>query len=699
MHQTYKKAMDIEYNHKIFTIFIDENNRCTFLEKDKKGEYIYPTLEDFQVLNHIYNYHNYFIEEDLRKYSFNEKVRVISGALAMTISLAVITHSLDSSIKNLFKVYHLTEEEETLTLIAENVTPDLKLVSDLKELDDILGYQSVTKSDIMTAANNNPNLNEYKKEIINNLINKVYEEYPNIDLRVFYENVKTLEIVELTEEEYQEKFGNSEANYDSINNRINLSPNANLATIYHELAHVMWSFYWPNFGVYRASSNNALNEAMTNYIKNIISARNISYQNEGLILDYLLSFTNYTYEDYMNYGIEGLMSILKKDYPSIDFNYISKCVDIFKDTTLNLGTSIYLSSCSDLLDELFSLSLLNIEENNPYESFSHFSLLLDESSDLLYNYLEKYNNKLNELGYQVISVEELDQLYKKYSEFSKIAITYDKKLYLSAIGFDELDNYQVQILEDQTVKELDPNNIDSTTSFRHFPFYFSLAYLKYNAIFGTNEFYQKLIADYGNINTMEYKEIPIYMNGELLCTERIDQLDISIGKNKEGESAYLITNQIGNIIYASDQSLFNLSNSIHLKSYISNYTENADQIELSYVLNDPYLFYFEKESQVFRNITIKDETLTISPMYTLTVEEEGIFYLADLYIINTEVGVLLQPLGYPLDIKIDETIDLYDVFEYDNILNENQIDYVFSLEQIKELINNYVEDLQETKAR
>ena len=44
---TYQELFKIEYNNKNFMIFLDENNRKTFLEIDKLGDYVYPELEDF----------------------------------------------------------------------------------------------------------------------------------------------------------------------------------------------------------------------------------------------------------------------------------------------------------------------------------------------------------------------------------------------------------------------------------------------------------------------------------------------------------------------------------------------------------------------------------------------------------------------------------------------------------------------------
>ena len=269
MNTTYKKLFDIKYHNKTFTIFIDDNHRRTFLEKNELGEYIYPTLEDFKVLNNIYNIHNPLIEYDLRKYFFKEKVRLTSGVLAITLLATALGDTLASNFKN----YHVEETEDSVVVTSVDAVKAMNLITDLKELDSILGYSSVTKERVLAAATSNPNLNDYYKEIIYNLVNRVYEEYPSIDLRVFYENVKTLEIRELPENEFHEEFNNySVANYESSKNRINFSSNANLQTIYHEFIHAMWSFYWPEYGVYRATNYSALNEAMTNQVTSLLSS-------------------------------------------------------------------------------------------------------------------------------------------------------------------------------------------------------------------------------------------------------------------------------------------------------------------------------------------------------------------------------------------------------------------------------------------
>ncbi len=55
MNKKFKKCFDITYNNKVFTIFVDECHRYTFLEKNKEGNYLYSKLQDYKALNKIYN--------------------------------------------------------------------------------------------------------------------------------------------------------------------------------------------------------------------------------------------------------------------------------------------------------------------------------------------------------------------------------------------------------------------------------------------------------------------------------------------------------------------------------------------------------------------------------------------------------------------------------------------------------------------
>lgn len=697
MNITYKKLFDIKYNNKIFTIFIDENNRRTFLEKNEKEEYIYPTLEDFKVLNNIYNIHDPLIEYDLRKYIFKEKVRITSGVLAITVLATSLSNALSANFKN----YRVDETENGVVITSIDKEPSMHLITDLKELDSVLGYTSVTKEQIIEAVSNNSNLTDYYKTIIYNLINRVYEEYPNIDLRVFYENVKTLEIREIPTEEFHEEYNNySVANYDSVRNCINLSSNINLKTIYHELVHAMWSFYWSDYGIYRASHYSALNEAMTNHITSLLFNDIDTYINEGLILDYLMSITSYTYEDYTKYGIEGLINTLKEKYPSIDINYICECANTMKDTSLNLGVQVSFNECNNLIDELFSLSLLNIKEQNLYEAFANFVEFLNGDRELFSKYLELYNNKLLELGYEIISEDELNTITDKYQDFRNIVIT-NKDTYIGRMVSNE-SGYKLQIIDKNEIRTIDSNEVNQVVNLNKFDLKLKIVYLKYSDLFETKEFWDKLISEDDKFNQLYTKSIPIYINGEFLSKEIVNDLFLQIGLTKENKIGFVITNGDDELVYASAQSIFNISNFINLSNYMTEYAIDENKLELSYILNSAYLIEFQKDNdQAFKNLEINDHELTITPLYMLTISDIDMrSYLSYYKITNRENELILRPTGIVLDIDYDgKDISLYTILKYYGLLNEEEVEYSFTIEEIKTLIASYINELTEIKAR
>ena len=71
MKKIYQRLFNITYNNKIFTIFLADNNRKTFLEL-KDNNFIYPTYEDFFYLNNFYNNDNLYIDRSPSFFSFKD---------------------------------------------------------------------------------------------------------------------------------------------------------------------------------------------------------------------------------------------------------------------------------------------------------------------------------------------------------------------------------------------------------------------------------------------------------------------------------------------------------------------------------------------------------------------------------------------------------------------------------------------------
>ena len=102
------------------------------------------------------------------------------------------------------------------------------------------------------------------------------KKYPKTDMRIFYENMKTLkiEIVESTDSPY------ASASYNVIENIIRITEDyvESVEDLYHELAHAYHQLYIDNdIPMYRYEfESTALSEAMTNeMIEGLIKEKKI----------------------------------------------------------------------------------------------------------------------------------------------------------------------------------------------------------------------------------------------------------------------------------------------------------------------------------------------------------------------------------------------------------------------------------------
>ncbi|MDE5539199.1 MAG: hypothetical protein K2J20_01790, partial [Bacilli bacterium] len=391
---TYKKLFNIQYNNKTFTIFIDENNRRTFLEIDEKGEYAYPDFEDFKALNEIYNNRNPFICYNVPKFTFKEKVRMTSMILAAIVASGCAIEAVNNrglTVNDVDSVVEVGISKFTNTYIE---------IKDLSELDDILGYKTISKEEIEMAIDNNDNLTPDLKSLAHQELDAILNEYPDADLRIFYENIKSLNVYMFeTIEDLQkaQKLDGVAGSYSAVHNTIYLYKGTSDEVKAHEIKHTFHSFYrkvGDKVVVRSEEKGHSLNEAMTNKLTGMIIDTH-TYENAGAILDYFLICDDYDFYDYNNKGIWYLIDKLSKKYPDVDIDYIVNCLDSLTDTLLKTGEYKYLDESPDLLNELFLLATKQIDLTHAdvYEPFYNYMELFEcvQNQDLLFEYLTKYN--------------------------------------------------------------------------------------------------------------------------------------------------------------------------------------------------------------------------------------------------------------------------------------------------------------------
>ena len=387
----YKYLFDINYNNKVFSIFLGENNHKAFLES-KNGKYFYPLYDDFLYLNDTFNKKN-FVSYKVEKFNFKEKVMIKSTAVA----LALLTLNTASTIKSNSKSTDEDDIRESKSVIAEIIenSPHFEIsenkITSKVDLDKFLGYESVTDEMLNTAIDENNQITNADKEKLKYVIVKIREKSENFDFRIFYENVKTLNIYMMDSSSMAKEYGlGVKGCYDVKKNTIFYTASSNDTYLYHEMCHVLFDYYRNDNGkvVYKFNDiGQSLGEAMNTKITNFI-VQDSSYGYQCAILDFLLVNLPYSLTEYNYNGISGYKEKLAKEFPTIDIDFIFNVIDCITTSQKNYNISISLDKAPAFIEELF-----NFVKINP-DSYPYFKIICEYVND---DVVQKYENEFENL--------------------------------------------------------------------------------------------------------------------------------------------------------------------------------------------------------------------------------------------------------------------------------------------------------------
>ena len=256
------------------------------------------------------------------------------------IALLGIGH-VDHVIKRNANVCHESQVNNTIYL------------NNVKELDSYLD-QEITFQDVRDALRNNPNLEDNDKDLINELIDKLEEKTPYLNLKCLYENIKLLQIKRLEKTDFTTNvIGSFDRYSDEIilyNYKISLfNNNDDDNTLKHELLHTAHSLVLDtkegsiekNFCM-QNDKTSFLKEGFICWFKNYLFPESKSFSYRDLVNDidifkYILGvndkelitlFTEGNYKDILNSNvmhlddleIEELINICDKEYNMIQYN-------------------------------------------------------------------------------------------------------------------------------------------------------------------------------------------------------------------------------------------------------------------------------------------------------------------------------------------------------------------------------------------
>ncbi len=703
---TYKKLFDIKYNNKKFTIFIDENFRRTFLELNAKGEYIYPEYEDFKALNEIYNNHDPFKCFSVKKYTFKEKVRMTSMILASVLAVTIAYETVKA------KGLTINDTGNVVEVGIAKITNSYIEIKDLSELDDILGYKTISKEEIHAAIDKNFNLTPDLKEIAHAEIEATIVKYPDTDLRVGYENLKTLNVNMFeTIEELQASQDNQAiaGSYDVLTNTINFYREAPSDVKAHEIRHALFNFYRKiedKVVVRTCEYGHSLDEAMNSKLTSLTHADN-SYTNERAILDYLSSCVEFDFYDYNNKGIWSLIAKLKSAYPDIDIDYIVTTSDSLKDTLINLGEYKYLDEAPEFLNELFLLATkqINLKSNDVYEPFYNFARLFScvKNGDLLFDYLNQYNEHLLNLGYANIKdVDDIKNKCEVCKTFEGLAFTYN---FVSPVVTTEShENYSIVEPVDMYGNIIDDADLlYNTLAVNNMSRLLIPKIIKNSDTYGTPEFWQNFALQNSFLHGYQINSLPIYLNGEYLKNEFLGNLIVQIGCDEFGKVGYILSYQDGTNFYQSSYNLTYLSDKISFMFFTANVIdmENLTEINLGTLLSEANIKKFvASKPTLFEKTSFINDELVFHPAFNIIINSENIVYN------GIPSGVSLTEAGKSVALTVDGkskyfpiktdteftlgNITLETVLIELGILNETTTECTLTVADISELLNSYI---------
>lgn len=687
----YKKLFDIEINSKIFTIFIDNRRRCTFLEKNKSGEYVYPELSDFLLLHNAFNIRVPYILNTIQKYTFSEKVRYSATALLMVAVMALSYKPSDAN----YNTNYDTKVEGNSLVITEVELPSYIEINTFSDLDS-LGLENLSLEDIHKAIDANTKTPLEYKVLSHMIANELFYKYPEADLSVFYLNALDLNVNDISSEDLQQstKQAGVGANFDSRTSTINASADCDTGTKAHELGHSVTALYkYINdvLFVKNCYFGYSLEEAMNNKIVALITAHD-SYEKQGAVLDYFCTCVPFTITDYVNNNISYLISMLKEKYPEVDIDYLVSTLDAMMDTRINFGIEVPLDANISFLDEIFLICKKNVQTStNCYASFTEFAKLLDYANDkeLFYKYLEEYNEYLKTLG--VTDIVTKDDVVNKWNELQNVCgFAFDND------GFYPMINVGNEGLVPRTLKDGQLiSAFDGQTSINNRGIsYLFYSIPEYYSVMDSEEYWKDMAINSGVVKKKDLEPLEFCLNGNLVFKEYIRNINMQIGVTDTGEIGYIIRNVKGDILYISSSNLKNLSATLPIKFYLGA-NRDIDKVELSTYLNESYLKLFVLEhGQLLSNVSVQDEQIQIDPMYVISiVTDDGVMRVGIQNInveINSDNQAILSPLYIKLNAEVTDVVNLKYILKYYNILNPEVSEYSFTQDELVKMVEDYL---------
>ena len=356
MEKEYTEICEFTYKNKKYLYLLDDNHKAFFLRKDN-DTLNYITIDELIDLQKIFTKTTHVLNFKIQKERKSKKrsiiPKILIGGILVTLTTNIAgifskKNTYTPTIENTISSTEEMDEEEIPYDIqkymnSEELNDELVVVNykessfmnyiyiyDMSALNNVLDEQ-VTFDTLKNTVKNNDKISLKYKNYLYEYIDNLSSRWPNVDIRTFNENLKTIEFIEYDKYKLQTKTldENAFACYRKDENKIYLLNDLDMndpwtkQVVYHEISHSLRSAYWSKDGKeirvqftdssgYGFEIEEALNSlfALSLYDEN---EKDIAYQLQSNYMKTILQcMDNYTLEDYANHNYTYFEQCLNK---------------------------------------------------------------------------------------------------------------------------------------------------------------------------------------------------------------------------------------------------------------------------------------------------------------------------------------------------------------------------------------------------
>ena len=402
----YRKVVEFSFNNNKYNMYLDNNNKRFYLRVTDDGYLSYITIEElFDLIKHFEAIPNVMnISRDSPNEKFKFYPMIIMGGVTAILTLSIISVGL--SIYNSNQTVNEFEKKSTVSeLLSKEIVKDhvlydytneiekaKKNIQDRAEIQEGLAvdtYQEIDKRNIIyiydmeyidkafekeditldmlyQAVDSNPSISEKFKGIIYEYCDSVVRNYPDIELRVLYENLKTLEIVECDEYELSKKTStiNASGCYIRNENKIYVLETKeyeketwDYQVIYHELSHCLrtgdYDIDGKNVKV-QIEGQNFNNKITVEALNSLFAVSLFDYEEDQIAYQLQSNYNkvildcidNYNLSDYVNHSLSYYAHQLDEfngdeNYATVILELIQMQYDDYHSESINVDPTEY----------------------------------------------------------------------------------------------------------------------------------------------------------------------------------------------------------------------------------------------------------------------------------------------------------------------------------------------------------------------